>query len=82
VVVAANRLGVLNHTLLTVDAIASQGLEVAGVILNDGLCDDPELARWNLEDLHRELTMPIVVLPKINNHDHLVKVGEQLWAEM
>jgi dethiobiotin synthetase len=37
-VVAANRLGVLNHALLTVDAILSRGLSCAGVVLN---CPDP-----------------------------------------
>jgi dethiobiotin synthetase len=35
VVVAANRLGVLNHTLLTVRAIVSSGLECRAVFLND-----------------------------------------------
>jgi dethiobiotin synthetase len=34
VVVAANKLGVLNHTLLTVDAIIARGLPCAGVVLN------------------------------------------------
>ena len=33
-VVAINRLGVLNHTLLTVEAIQARGLECIGVILN------------------------------------------------
>jgi dethiobiotin synthetase len=33
-VVSANRLGVINHTLLTVAAIRSSGLRCAGVILN------------------------------------------------
>lgn len=33
-VVAANRLGVINHTLLTVAAIRASGLRCAGVILN------------------------------------------------
>ncbi len=33
-VVAANRLGVLNHTLLTVAAIRASGLRCAGVLLN------------------------------------------------
>ena len=33
-VVAANRLGVINHTLLTVAAIRASGLKCAGVILN------------------------------------------------
>lgn len=33
-VVAANRLGVLNHTLLTVESIQARGLRCAGVVLN------------------------------------------------
>jgi len=33
-VVAANRLGVINHTLLTVAAIRARGLHCAGVLLN------------------------------------------------
>ncbi len=35
VVVAANRLGALNHTLLTIKNIQSRGLQCAGVILNN-----------------------------------------------
>ena len=34
VVVAANRLGVLNHALLTVESILARGLRCAGVLLN------------------------------------------------
>ena len=34
-VVVANRLGAINHTLLTVEAIRSRGLECAGIILNE-----------------------------------------------
>lgn len=36
VVVALNRLGVLNHTLLTVDSIRDAGLTCAGIVLNAG----------------------------------------------
>src|SRR6201999_2532709 len=35
VVVALNRLGVLNHTLLTVESIRAAGLTCAGIILNE-----------------------------------------------
>ena len=35
VIVAANRLGVLNHTMLTVEVAQSRGLTVAAVILNN-----------------------------------------------
>lgn len=38
-VVASTRLGTLNHTLLTLQALRSQGIPVAGVILNGGISD-------------------------------------------
>lgn len=34
IVVVANRLGALNHTLLTIESIRSSGLKCAGIILN------------------------------------------------
>lgn len=34
VVVVANRLGAINHTLLTIESIRASGLECAGIILN------------------------------------------------
>ncbi len=37
VVVAANRLGVLNHTLLTVECARARGLNIAAIILNNVL---------------------------------------------
>lgn len=37
VIVAANRLGVINHTLLTVEVARSRGLKIAAVVLNDCL---------------------------------------------
>lgn len=35
--VVAHKLGCINHTLLTIEAIESRGLKLAGVVLNDGL---------------------------------------------
>lgn len=35
IVVAANRLGVINHTRLTVDALISRGLNVRAIVLNE-----------------------------------------------
>lgn len=51
-VVAADRLGVLNHTLLTVDAVRRAGLPVAGVVLTgpDPATGDAS-TRSNLDDL-------------------------------
>ncbi len=36
-IVAANRLGVLNHTLLTLQAVQSAGIACAGIVLNNGI---------------------------------------------
>jgi dethiobiotin synthase len=53
VVVARNRLGVLSHTLLTVDAVTRAGLHVQSVVLNDANDAGP-LLDWNAADLaHR-----------------------------
>ncbi len=53
VVVAKNRLGVLSHTLLTVDAVTRAGLTVRAVVLNDAGESGP-LLDWNAADLeHR-----------------------------
>lgn len=60
VVVAANRLGVLNHTLLTVQAIQSDGLTCAGVILNS-LPGKPDAATpTNRSVLEHLLNVPIL----------------------
>lgn len=48
-VVALDRLGVLNHTLLTVEAVHRAGVVVAGVVLVDGP-DDPSTPH-NADDL-------------------------------
>jgi len=55
VIVAANRLGVLNHVLLTVAAIRASGCRCAGIYLNDLEVADPQdLSRAsNLETLRR-----------------------------
>jgi dethiobiotin synthetase len=62
VVVAGNRLGALNHTLLTVRAAHDAGLRVRGVVLNTLGPEPPRIAeRTNLEAL-QELLDPVPVL--------------------
>ena len=60
IVVAENRLGCLNHILLTVRAIEAAGLKCAGVVLND-LAKESDLAMTtNAEILRSCLTLPIL----------------------
>ena len=59
-IIARNRLGCLNHVLLTVQGIAAAGLPCAGVVLND-LGEEREIASTtNAEILQRCLSFPIV----------------------
>jgi len=53
--VVGNKLGALNHALLTVGAIRSSGLELAGVILNDIAPPEGPAARTNREVLEEAL---------------------------
>lgn len=70
VVVALNRLGVLNHTLLTVESIRSSGLECAGVVLNEGPDDKAGASDFNLARLHNAgLLRELLSLP-VFEFDH------------
>ena len=60
IVVAENRLGCLNHVLLTVRAIETGGLKCVGVVLNN-LAKEPDLAMTtNAEILRSCLTLPVL----------------------
>jgi len=62
IVVAGNKLGAINHTLLTVRAAHDAGLRVRGVVLNTQDPDPPGIAEsTNLETL-RDLLAPVPVL--------------------
>lgn len=59
-VVAQNRLGCLNHILLTTHAVESMGLTCAGVILNDFTQESDLAMSTNAEILKSCLTLPII----------------------
>jgi dethiobiotin synthetase len=65
IIVTANRLGALNHTLLTVAAIRAKGLVCAGIILNQ-LDDELDTAMITNKGVLEDLTgVPLL--------DHLIK---------
>lgn len=63
VIVAGNRLGTLNHTLLTVRAAHDAGLRVRGVVLNSLVPETPGIAESTNREALAELLDPIPVLP-------------------
>ena len=65
IVVAQNRLGCLNHILLTVQSVAAFGLECAGVVLNS-MSNLSDVATQTNEDvLRRILNVPL--LPNLSD---------------
>lgn len=51
--VVANRLGCINHTLLTLESIRSRGLHCPGIVLNNPLESDDISSRTNASELSR-----------------------------
>jgi dethiobiotin synthetase len=82
VVVAGNRLGAINHTLLTVRAAHDAGLRVRGVVLNTLDPEPPGIAEsTNLETL-AELLAPVPVLPfpwlrKPGDEKYVLEIAEE-----
>lgn len=72
-VVAADRLGTLNHTLLTVEAVRMRGLAPAGLVLNQPIPQANAGGMDNAEDLARWLRCPVLRIP------HSTDSGATAW---
>ncbi|WP_457678609.1 dethiobiotin synthase [Thermovibrio sp.] len=59
IVVALNKLGVINHALLTVKVCESEGVKVLGVVLNS-FKEEDESFSTNLSSLKRLLKVPVI----------------------
>ena len=70
IVVAANRLGCINHVLLTVDAIRARGLTCAGIILNQ-LEDEMDTAMITNKGIIEELAGVPLLAHLIYRQDEL-----------
>ena len=69
IIVAPNRLGAINHTLLTVRHAISIGLEVRAVVLNN-LTDKPDLsAKTNREEIERLAGVDKVIAMEFSPED-------------
>lgn len=81
ILVVAMKLGCLNHALLTADAIASAGLELAGWVANS-LGDPMPFLTENLDTLRERLPGPCIgVVPYVDSPEDAVRLLnlEALW---
>lgn len=62
-IVAGSKLGVLNHTLLTLEYLQNSGLNVVGCVVNHCSAETTPATDTNVEALRKLLSIPIHVLP-------------------
>ena len=79
-VVAANRLGALNHTLLTLEALERSALPVVGVVLNQMTADQTPAIDTNAAMLRTHLTVPLVEIALLPQTDPAVITADMLAA--
>jgi len=76
VVVAANKLGVINHTRLTLAAIRAAGLAVSMVVLNQPTGDSDTSANENASLIAELENVSVVELPWLSDADDLERASE------
>jgi dethiobiotin synthetase len=76
VVVAANKLGVINHTRLTLAAIRAAGLAVSMVVLNRPTGDSDTSANENASLIAELENVSVVELPWLSDADDLERASE------
>jgi dethiobiotin synthetase len=76
VVVAANRLGVINHTRLTLAAIRAAGITISMVVINDVTAETDTSAAENARIIAELENVPVVELPWLPDAGDLERASE------
>jgi len=76
VIVAANRLGVINHTRLTLAAVRAAGLGIAMVVINDVAPESDTSAVENAKIIAELENVPVVELPWLPDAGDLERASE------
>lgn len=74
ILVSTAKLGSINHTLLSLEALKSRHIEISAVIYNEGIATDSEITldtRGYLQDYLRKYypTTPLITLPHLEVED-------------
>lgn len=86
-VVAKNKLGAINHTLLTLEALNRRNIDVLGVLFNNSF-DSPERVIKDNPRIIKKFTKEEIfgVLPWANAHNELYKsfsaIGDKIWKKI
>jgi dethiobiotin synthetase len=80
VVAARTGLGTINHTLLSVEAARTAGLNVAGVVMTPWPAEPARIERSNRETIERLAGVPVTGLPP-TEREQLAEAGASLPLE-
>ena len=80
-VVAVSALGVLSHTMTTLESAASRHLDVHAVVIRDPAAADCSMAT-NIDILRERLHVPVLRFPRVTGDLELRRAGEALLGEM
>ncbi len=83
-VVSANKLGTLNHTLLTLESIRNRGLSIAGVVMtNPNRPGDSDIAANNIETIKKVGHVEILgVIPYLGENAVQTHTPDTLWPKI
>ena len=83
-IVAENKLGMINHTLLTVEAVRGCGLPIAGIVINHRSGETSPLHQWNIEDIRRWVGpgVPVASLGPVTDESQQSDAGEALLSTL
>lgn len=70
VVVTRTKLGTINHTLLTLESLASRGIEVLGIVFNGDTGSDME--QNNIETIIQYCSLPYAIVPHLHDITEVV----------
>ncbi len=84
ILISANKLGTINHTLLTLESIRGRGIEPMGVIFTKLSPDsDPDLEKNNVETVRKIGKTEIIgKIPYLHPHLFDEKNAHMLWKEV
>lgn len=86
IIVAKNKLGAINHTLLTVEALRNRNMKITGIIFN-GHKDEDKIITNDNPQIIKELTGERILgsLPWLKEPDLLhktfVPIGDNIWID-
>ncbi|GGE61254.1 dethiobiotin synthase [Priestia taiwanensis] len=72
ILVASSKLGTINHTLLSIEALKNRDIPIAGIVFN--MFEDTELEINNIETIKQRTNIPVIVMPKLHKLSDLKDV--------